>query len=369
MSLFHRSTQAAPAYMRGVFINARMNANQIPLALASVAVSTGQYTITTSGDGNAIVSASGNVYTGTSLDSNAPYLQEPSGPNTPKIARSIFNDLCHLTLTHTASGGALALQVVASNTQTSDLRIKWSPGGYNGASATAAMVPSATNGSGDDALIWGGGSDGSPSGSSVLGDAPRGTSRVTIAVSDDPTYPFLYVLVWSGPVLGAPAPAFFLAWDTVVRAPSQASLDPNDQVCGCWPTPTFSQYLSPAYLTGAASEGWWGRYGVGAQLYQFRMNAGSLPGTGNMIGKLGRSAAGRTAREFPSLERDIVDVTQRGVKGMLRNLEVCTRNIGQLQPLDDADADVRSAVYRCGDLLVPLNRFGANGAAGRLVRP
>jgi len=369
MTIYHRSTQTKPQFMRGVFVNYRMNAGQLALAIASVAVSTGRYSISSSGDGNAVGNTSGSVFTSNSLACNALNQQELTGPNSPKIARSVFNDLSHLTLTHTASGGALSFQTVNGGSLTANLRIKWSPGGFNGATSNATRVPVATNGAPDEALLWGSGSDASPGGVAVNGDALNAATRVTIGVSDDPTYPFLYALVWLGPTLATPQPGFFLAWDTVVRSPGQASLDPSDQICGCWSNPTYASYLSPSFLTGAINEGWWGRFGASAVVRQFRLTTPFTYSGTPLQGLIGRSAAGRSPRDSSTIERQLADSTNIGVKGRFRNLELCLRSVGQLQPFDDAENNVRSALYRVGDLLVPFNRFGANGAAGRLLRP
>lgn len=369
MTIFHRSTQTSPQAMRGVFVNYRMNAGQLPLAIASVALSTGRYTISSSGDGNLLGNTSGNVFTSNSLASNALNHQEVSGPNSPKIARSVFNDLSHLTLTHTASGGALSFQTISGGPLSANLRIKWSPGGFNGASSNATLVPLATNGAPDEALLWGAGSDASPGGTPVNGDRLNASTRVTIGVSDDPTYPFLYALVWLGPTLATPQPGFFLVWDTLIRSPGQATLDPSDQICGCWSNPTYASYLSPPFLTGAINEGWWARFGASAVVRQFRFSTFFTYSGTVLQGLIGRSAAGRSPRDPSTAERQFVDTTDTGVKGRFRNIELCLRNVGQLQPFDDADNDVRSALYRVGDLLIPFNRFGTNGAAGRLLRP
>lgn len=368
MNIFHRSTQAPPQGMRGVFVNARMHASQIPLALASVALSTGRYSITSSGDGNALVSTTGSVYTSNSLASNLSNAQEYAAPNSPKIARSIFNDLAHLTLTHTPSGGALTFQNVAGGLTNVAARIKWSPGGFNGATATATAVPTATNGTSDEAILWGGNTDASPQGTLIDCDPLNGRYRVTIGVSDDATYPFLYVLVWAG-ILAGSAATFCLVWDSVIRSPGQALLDPDTQVCGCWSPPSFA-IVSPGAFTGVPNEGIWGRFGAAATVRQFRLSSPyALDAGQSLYGKIGRSAAGRSPRDTTTVERQYSDTTNVGVKGRLRNVELCLRNVGQLQPFDDADNDVRSALYRVGDILLPFNRFGANGAAGRLLRP
>lgn len=196
--------------------------------------------------------------------------------------------------------------------------------------------------------------------------ALSGNSRVTIGVSDDPTYPFLYLIVWGGPASGN-FPYFTLVWDTVIRGSVVGAADPLRSVFGTWASPIYDHLSSP--FLSSPGEGWWGSYGTPGVVERLRTTSPGQYGIANLAARFGRSGAGRTWRRPMRVHRTMYDTAPTGFKGRLRNLEICMRSVGQLHPFDDATTNTRSAAFRLGDALFPFNRFGANGSGGELPRP
>lgn len=368
-TLFHRSTLAAGlANFRGLAVNARMSGSELMWALAGVAESTGVFSIASSGDGNAIVNTSGNVFTGDTRATNQPlsgYYGTPYGPTSPKIPRSVFNNRSHLTLAHASGDGELSLQNVVNDAGSVAMYLRFSSGGFNHSTATATRLPSPLTG-GDVVDVWGTGPVSSPTGSGVACANGQGFYRVTIGVSDDATYPFLYLFVWGGELAGS-AITFSIVWDTVARSAAMEAVDNKRSVLWVGGNP-INTVLSPLTFT-TEGQGWWGRMGTSAVITRMRTTFPAIYASGDLTGRFGRSSSREASpRYIPKVCRLKADAAPYGIKGRLRNVEGCLRNLPPLGALSDADTGTRYARIRVGDLLLPFNAYGTNGAGGDLPR-
>jgi len=225
-ALSHRSTLTAPANFVGNVLRSKYNVAQAILALKSIACSNG-YTVGCSGDGDAQVLASGDVFNLDTLDGLYALLGtygDPQQNNTPARPRSFYNARPHFTLKRPGGlSGELAIQIISNVSP--ELRIKYSSGGFDGTTATANRQPAPLPGS-TEIILLGSGSNVSPIGWAVP-TLYSTSSRLIIGVNGDTTAPYLYMKLWTAGA-APPAGGLSLMWDSMLG--NRVAVTPNNGV-------------------------------------------------------------------------------------------------------------------------------------------
>jgi len=215
LQIIHASNLSSPSYMNGPVVNRLISGIEPILALKSVAETAG-FTTARSADGNSIVGATSDVFNSNSLAINGAVPVSDNGYPTvqpsPKVARSLYNARCYFSLKHPSTTTEVMFQNIEAYNASLSLRIKVSEGGFASAS-NATQTPAAATAS-DEITIWGGGTNGSPTGSDalnlMLADGQK--VRYMIGAYNDGTKAFLYARYWDAL---NPTTGFAFMWDYV----------------------------------------------------------------------------------------------------------------------------------------------------------
>lgn len=361
MTLWHESNLSASVYYNGVAVNVSCEMAEVPLLLASTALSAG-WSCGRSGDGGSISATSYVFNTSASRSYNGTFNSygDRSSPNSPTIARSFYNLLCHFSLIPPNGDGELTIQTVDIGDGFIGLRIKFSSGGFTGSNPTQQPSPAAV---GDELILFGGGTDASPTSEYVYMN-PRGAYRIVIGVDDSSTTPMLYMFVWNSAGI-----IFSLIWATITGR--VASGDVKASMVYVDDGPPIYTLLGNESALGSNGYGVATRFGSsGTQKMSAAypvIGAGAAP----LVRALGKQfpPGGHYRQRNPILVlRNPLLLPQRGLKGKMENTSWCLYDVPTFQILDNGLTRTRGAFVVVGDLVLPFNQFGTHGANGSFPR-
>ncbi len=194
MGLYHQSTVSGATNYNGPALNLSVTPSEIPWVLKSVMKSAG-WTITQSGDGNAIFSTSGDVLTNISTNAALNAFGEPTVKNSPGIANSMRNQYAWFVVRSPVGGAEMCFQVAEVYDTFLSMRIKFSVGGFSTAGVSATTCPGPTT-PGDELVLWGTGTDAAPVDTTYLvaGLTPR-QYRLHVGVDDSGSIPQAWMAV------------------------------------------------------------------------------------------------------------------------------------------------------------------------------